>query len=235
VPLDTVFRAETPEGISLALKPAGFVARTEAFLIDFALRLGLMFVVLMAANFAGALGPALMMISFFAIEWFYPVVFELAMAGATPGKRALGLQVVMDTGLPVTPTASLLRNLLRAADFLPFLYASGLVAMLWRSDFRRLGDLAAGTLVVHAAPVKLHGPVPDAAPCAALRPLGQREQAAILAWAGRATRLTPARFEELAALAQGVAPFDETNPKATASQRLLGVAQAILGRERKAS
>jgi uncharacterized RDD family membrane protein YckC len=233
VQLDTVFRAETPEGISLALRPAGFVARSEAFMIDFALRMGIMFAVMIAATLARALGPALLMISFFAVEWFYPVAFELAMGGATPGKRALGLQVVMETGLPVTPTASVLRNLLRTADFLPALYAIGVVCLLWRNDFRRLGDLAAGTIVVHAAPVKLHGAVPDAEPLAPARALDQREQAAIVAWAGRASRLTPARFEELAALVQHVAPQDESTAKpAPAAARLLGVAHAILGRTR---
>jgi uncharacterized RDD family membrane protein YckC len=232
VPLDTVFRAETPEGIALTLKPAGFVARAEAYLIDFALRLGAMLLILIVASIARGLGPAVVMISYFLLEWFYPVVFELTM-GATPGKRALGLQVVMETGLPVTPTASLLRNLLRAADFLPAMYALGTVAMLWRSDFRRLGDLAAGTLVVHAAPVKLHGEVPEAPPCPPSRPLDRREQAAIVAWAGRASRLTPARFEELARMAQAVAPAPETQPGSSASQRLLGVAHSILGRRKE--
>jgi uncharacterized RDD family membrane protein YckC len=232
VPLDTVFRAETPEGISLALKPAGMVARSEAYLLDFALRMGLMMVVLTIGGMAGGLGPALMMISYFLVEWFYPVLFELLPGGATPGKRALGLQVVMDTGLPVTPAASLIRNLLRAADFLPFMYATGLAAMLCRSDFRRLGDLAAGTLVVHAAPVKLHGAVPDAAPQPAARPLDEREQAAVVAWAGRAASLTPARLEELAVLAQSIVPAGAAGAGTTASQRLMGVAQAILGRER---
>lgn len=233
MPLDTVFRAETPEGISLALKPAGMVARSEAYLIDFALRMGIMFGVMIVAGVAGALGPALMMVSYFLIEWFYPVLFELLPGGATPGKRALGLQVVMDTGLPVTPAASLLRNLLRAADFLPFLYAIGFVSMLWRADFRRLGDLAAGTLVVHAAPVKLHGPVPDAQPRPAARPLNEREQAAIVAWAGRAASLTPARFEELAMIAQAIAPAGPADAGLPPSRRLMGVAQAILGRTRQ--
>jgi uncharacterized RDD family membrane protein YckC len=79
------------------------------------------------------------------------VLFELSPWAATPGKRALGLKVVMDDGLPVTPAASLIRNLLRAADFLPFLYAAGLISMLVRADFKRLGDLAAGHVVVHVA------------------------------------------------------------------------------------
>ena len=84
-----------------------------------------------------------MLVLLFAIEWLYPVVFELLPWAATPGKRALDLRVVMDTGLPVTPAASLTRNLLRAADFMPMLFAFGLLSMLLRRDFKRLGDLAA--------------------------------------------------------------------------------------------
>ncbi len=88
----------------------------------------------------------------FLLEWLYPVAFELTRWGATPGKRALGLKVVMDNGLPVTPAASLTRNLLRVADFLPFLYGFATVCLLTRRDFKRLGDLAAATLVVYQPP-----------------------------------------------------------------------------------
>ena len=62
---------------------------------------------------------AFWLILFFALEWFYPVAFELTPSGATPGKRAFGLKVVMDNGLPVTPAASLTRNLLRVGRLSP--------------------------------------------------------------------------------------------------------------------
>ena len=55
----------------------------------------------------------------------------------------------MDNGLPVTPAAALSRNLLRAADFLPFAYGFAIVSMLVRHDCKRLGDIAAATIVVH--------------------------------------------------------------------------------------
>ena len=83
------------------------------------------------------------------LEWFYPVVFELSRSGATPGKSVVGIKVVMDNGLPVTPAASFTRNLLRVADFLPFLFGAAIVSMLLRQDSKRLGDLAAATIVVH--------------------------------------------------------------------------------------
>jgi len=176
------------------------------------------------------LGGALFLILLFGVEWFYPVLFELMPGSATPGKRALGLKVVMDSGLPITPAASLVRNLLRAADFLPFLYAFGLVAMLLRPDFKRIGDLAAGTLVVHAGSVRLHGAMPEAAPRAPARALSTEEQAAIVAWAGRATRLTAARHDELAQLA---APLTRSASRpadtAHATEQLLGIAHWIVG------
>src|SRR6185295_5787873 len=174
-------------------------------------------------NPLGRFGAGLGLILWFALEWFYPVAFELWLAGATPGKKALGLAVVMDSGLPVTPAASLTRNLLRAADFLPAGYVFAFVAMLWRPDFKRLGDLAAGTLVVHLRTVHLHGELPKAPPVAPTRHLAPRAQAALVAWAGRSARLSEARLVELALIAAPAAGPGATDRETT--QRLLGVAQ----------
>ncbi|OWQ93113.1 hypothetical protein CDN99_01005 [Roseateles aquatilis] len=228
--IDTLALAETPEGIVLSLRPAGLVARTMAFLIDLLIRLAIDLVLIMVLGAWGNFGGGLVMIGVFCVEWLYPIVFELGRGGATPGKRAQGLRVVMDTGLPVTPAASITRNLLRVADFLPLAYAFGIVTMLLNRDCKRLGDLAAGTLVVHTEPVILHDPAPSAASLAPARPLNQRERAAISAWAGRARRLTPERFEELAALAAPVLPpVQPGEPRRGTSERLLGVAHWLMG------
>lgn len=229
VSLDTLFTAETPEGIALALRPAGIVPRFYAFAIDLAIRFGAMIAAITVLSLLGRFGMGVLLVVFFALEWFYPVLFELTLSGATPGKRALGLRVVMDSGLPVTPSASLLRNLLRAADFLPLAYGFGFASMLWRGDFKRIGDLAAGTLVVHATKVTLHGPLPDVPPGAPARTLSPREQAAVIAWAARSTRLTEARLIELAMLARPVIAGPASTPK-DSSLRLLGVAQWLLGK-----
>jgi uncharacterized RDD family membrane protein YckC len=230
VRLDTLYTAETPEGIGLSLRPAGLVSRSTAYLVDFGIRLVIMIVVAMVAGAMGGMGKALILISYFLLEWLYPVLFELAPGSATPGKRALGLRVVMDSGLPVTPAAALTRNLLRAADFMPALYTFGAAAMLSRHDFKRLGDLAAGTLVVYADTVNLHGEVPKAKPITPVRSLTPHEQAVIVSWAGRANRLTPARLEELACLALPVvAKADQALADQNASAHLLGVAQWVLG------
>ncbi|MDQ6640256.1 MAG: RDD family protein, partial [Pseudomonadota bacterium] len=149
--LDTRYAAETPEGIALWLRPAGVVPRLYAYLLDASIRFIFFIFCYIFLALLGNLGQGLALLLFFLLEWLYPVAFELSAGAATPGKRMVDLTVVMDSGLPITPAASLTRNLLRGADFLPSLYAFGLLSMLFRHDFKRLGDIAAGTLVVHAA------------------------------------------------------------------------------------
>ncbi|MET0335659.1 MAG: RDD family protein [Rhizobacter sp.] len=223
--LDTLYTAETPEGIALSLRPAGVAPRALAYMVDLCVRFGVFIGVSIFAIPFGGMGQGLLLVGYFLLEWFYPVFFELGRKGATPGKRMFGLTVVMDSGLPVTPAAAITRNLLRAADFIPVGYASGLLSMLLRRDFKRLGDLAAGTLVVYADDVALHGALPDAPATAPARPLAPHEQAAIVAWAGRASRLTPARLDELAVLARSVTPGGGGD----ATRKLLGVAQWLVG------
>jgi uncharacterized RDD family membrane protein YckC len=227
--LDTVVSAETPEGILLELRPAGLSSRLYAFAIDWMIRILALYAVAIAMRPIGGLGRGLFFILFFLLEWFYPVAFELSRAGATPGKRLFRLKVVMDDGLPITPVASVTRNLLRAADFLPMLYGVAIVSMLIRADCKRLGDLAAGTLVVHqphATPKTLLAAV---APLAPARPLALRDQAAIIALATRAPRLTTDRLDELAALAASVTGGD-SGPGPQLTRRVLGVAEYLMGR-----
>jgi uncharacterized RDD family membrane protein YckC len=227
--LDTVVTAETPEGIFLQLRPAGLCARFYAFAIDWLIRIVVLYVVAIVTRPFRGIGLAAWLILLFFLEWFYPVAFELWRAGATPGKRLLNLKVVMDDGLPVTPVASLARNLLRAADFLPMLYGAAIVSVLTRADCKRLGDLAAATLVVHrprATPKMARAVVVPLAPTRALRP---RDQAAVIALAARAPLLTADRLDELAVLAASVAGGD-CRPGPQLTQRVLGVAEWLLGR-----
>lgn len=226
--LDTLTSAETPEGIALALRPAGVVARAGAFAIDLMIRGTLMLIVSAVLSPLGRFGSGLALILWFSLEWFYPVLFELLPGGATPGKRALGLRVTMDSGLPITPAASLLRNLLRTADFLPFAYGLGLATVLMRSDFKRLGDIAAGTIVVHVQRATLHGALPQATPVAPAQALSPRAQAAVIAWAGRSTRITEARLAELAQLATPVTGVTAASRDAVV--RLLSVANWLMGK-----
>jgi uncharacterized RDD family membrane protein YckC len=227
--LDTIVSAETPEGILLELRPAGLTARCYAFLLDLLIKLAVLYVFEIGAAVAGGIGLALNIILIFVLEWLYPVAFELSRWGATPGKRSLGLRVVMDNGLPVTPAGSLTRNLLRAADFLPLLYGFAVVSMLLRRDAKRLGDLAAATLVVYQPRPPARIPNNDIATLAPAIAVAPRDQAAVIALAERATRLTAARVDELAGLAAQVSGnAGETGPEVT--RRVLGVAQWFLGR-----
>jgi uncharacterized RDD family membrane protein YckC len=227
--LDTAVYAETPEGILIELRPAGIVARFYAFSIDFAIRIGIFFLASFVSAGLGMLRLAFLFILMFVLEWFYPVLFELSRWGATPGKQALGLKVVMDNGLPITPAASLTRNLLRFADFLPLMYGFAFVSMLMRKDFKRLGDIAAATLVVHQ-PLPVPKPAQqDIEPLAPARTLAPQDQAAIIALAARASRLTPERLDELAAIAAPVAGAEgKSGPEVT--RRVLAVAQWLLGK-----
>ncbi len=227
--LDTVVSAETPEGILLELRPAGLSARFYAFTLDWVIRLAIMYAAAMAVAFTGGIGVAFWFILFFALEWFYPVAFELTPSGATPGKRVFGLKVVMDNGLPVVPAASLTRNLLRAADFLPFLYGFAIVSMLLRRDCKRLGDIAAATIVVHEPRAVPRITLDDVTPVMPSMSLAPQDQAAVIALASRAPRLTAERLDELAALAATVSgDAGRSGPEVT--RRVLGVAQWLLGR-----
>jgi len=224
--LDTRVHVETPEGITLSLRPAGWVARCQAFLIDFGIRVALLIAAsLLLGRIEGVGFGAFLVLAFF-VEWFYPVLFELSARAATPGKRALGMRVVMADGMPVTPAASLLRNLLRAVDFLPFFYALGLLSMLLRADFQRLGDIAAGTLVVHDTSVVLHGEPAGAEPQPPAQALTPAQQTAIVDWALRTPRLTVPRAEELALLALPVLRPGPGSP----GMRLLALAHWAWGR-----
>jgi len=227
--LDTIIVAETPEGILLELRPAGLTARLYAFILDWIVRLAIIYAAAMLASFVGGLGIAFWILLLFALEWLYPVVFELLPSGSTPGKVAFGLKVVMDDGLPVTPAAALTRNVLRAADFLPFLYGFGVASMLSRRDSKRLGDIAAATLVVHHVPAAARIAPLDVPPVVPAKLLAPEDQAAVIALAARAPRLTPERLDELAALAAAVSgDAGGTGPQVT--RRVLGVAQWFLGR-----
>lgn len=219
--IDTVRVHETPEGVDLALRVAGPVPRAAALAVDAFIKLGLYLLLSPLLALAG-LGMGLFLLAAFLLEWFYPVFFELR-SGATPGKQALGLAVVHDDGTPVEASASLVRNLLRVVDFLPLGYGAGLVCTLVDRDFRRLGDLAAGTLVVHVRTPAVAGEVPAHAPLPPPRPLPLVAQQAILACAERGPRLSPQRRAELAEI---LSPLNGTRGEA-AWEALLGYANWI--------
>src|SRR6185295_16576709 len=139
------------------------------------------FIVGMLASRLGTAGWGVVLIVAFFVEWLLPAWFETAWGGQTPGKRLFRLAVLNDDGTPVRWPAAITRNLLRAADFLPFLYGVGLVSMLMNRDFKRLGDLAAGTVVVYQPEkAEANKNIPAAAAIAPPVPLTLEEQRAVL-------------------------------------------------------
>jgi len=181
----------------LELRIAGPVVRACAWAIDAGIRLLLYLAIGFLFAFFGGLGLAVILIGFFLIEWFYPVLFEVR-SGATPGKRALGIWVIHDNGTPVSWSSSLVRNLVRAADFFPLFYGFGLVTMLANRDFKRLGDLAAGTLVVYHERRPERSAPPPVAPLPPPADLGVEDQRMLLAFAERGGLLSRERSIELA-------------------------------------
>jgi uncharacterized RDD family membrane protein YckC len=226
--IDTITTAETPEGIAIAMVPAGFAVRATAFLIDGALRIGILAASGVALGAGGRVGSGLLLIALFVINWLYSPIFELMPAAATPGKRVMGLHVMMASGLPITPAGALIRNLMRAVDFLPLLYGFGILCTLLRQDARRLGDLAGGTLVAYRSPVRGPGTLGEGEPVAPSVPLTPRQQAAIAAFAWRVPRLTPGRAEEIALLAAAAAP----DAGGSITARLVGMARWFHGQRR---
>lgn len=223
--LDTRHAIATPEGVDLMLVPAGAVARASAFGIDLLIRGAVLGVIALLLGALGALGKGMFLLIAFLLEWFYPVAFEIWSKGATPGKRALDLCVVESDGRPVGFAASMIRNLLRAADFLPFLFGFGLLFMLFHPRFQRLGDLAAGTLVVWAPDIMKVAALPAAPLVAPGVKLRLQEQKALIAFAERSARLSPSRQEELADI---LAPLTQASGRKSV-EKLQGMARWLAG------
>lgn len=245
--LDTVRAVETPEGVEIGLRLAGPVPRFLAWSIDLALRAGVYILLSIPLSLLGQSGLGILLVALFLLEWFYPVLFEVLRGGATPGKKGMGLIVLHRDGTPVGWTASLVRNLVRFVDFLPLCYGFGLASMLADREFRRLGDFAAGTVVVHKDAEGVGSRVPEAPPLRPALPLSRDEQRAVIDFAERLPTWSEQRARELARLARpltsasggtvGAAGTGGTAGTIGAAGsggeevgRLLGIANWLLGR-----
>ena len=202
--LDSTLDIDTPEGVVLELPVAGLAPRALAWLVDATLKLVLLVLLSALLGWMGTTGFGLFLIVLFVVFWGYNTAFELFNHGATPGKRLLGLRVVHANGTPVGAAATIIRNLVRAVDVLPGTYLFGAVSVLMTHQFQRLGDLAAGTVVVYAAkPLRL----PVRRDLASKRPpvaLDAQAQAALITFSERAPQLTEARRQELVAVLEPV-------------------------------
>ena len=145
----------TPEGVILEATLAGVGSRFAAGFVDQLLKVA-MFAALALVGAAiesrtgtpGGVLAASVIVLVFLVQFGYDVLFETLASGRTPGKRWTGLRVVKSGGGPVGFVASAVRNILRIVDALPGFYLVGILAVLFTPNNQRLGDLAAGTLVV---------------------------------------------------------------------------------------
>ena len=225
--VDTIYKVETPEGVMLSLRVAGLPARAWAYSIDFLIRwicniaISIGFTMLLSNDFYG-----LLLIYFFFMEWFYPVFFELKKQGSTPGKKIMKLKVLHGDGTPVSFQSSCIRNLLLAAEFLPFLFGFGILASLLDTRFRRMGDMAADTIVVYDKKIS-KAQMPEVSAQVPPVPLNIEEQRAIIAFAERSNILSRARLEELAEILK---PLHESKT-AEAVESIQAYANAFAGNE----
>lgn len=170
-------------------------------------------------------GTGVFLILAFLIEWFYPVYFEVFHQGKTPGKAMFGLFVAQENASPVTPVSSLIRNLLRFVDFMPFCYGFGLLCILSNSRFQRIGDIVAGTVVLHEDITKQTQQETDVEPVTPPVPLLLNEQQALISFYQRRPMLSEERAEELAKIS-GPLVGDREN----AADYLSGMGRWIMGK-----
>lgn len=215
----------TPEGVDLQLTLAGLGSRAVARIVDQAIQTGLIIAVTVLAASVGGSGDGaavgvVFLLVLFLVQFGYDVLFEMMASGRTPGKRWSGLRVVRADGGPVGFLPSAVRNLLRLVDFLPGVYAVGMVAVVASPRNQRLGDLAAATLVVRERRGGRRSTAPPAAvPVAASPPPAGGAEAA--AW--DVSAVTP---EELATVRRflerrpGLTPDARTRLAADLAERL---------------
>lgn len=204
--LDTLQAVELADGVEIRLRSAGPMPRAGAYLIDLLIRLAVLIlggIVLSLAGFAigGKVASGLMLLVWFLLDWLYPVFFEAGKRGATPGKRMAGLRVVQATGSPITPGQAVVRNFLRFIDGMPlFTYAFGMASCLASKRFQRLGDLAAGTVVIYdrVAPLPVIAAPPPMAPVPLPVGLTADETRALALFRERAGLWSEARRVEIA-------------------------------------
>jgi uncharacterized RDD family membrane protein YckC len=171
----------TPENAEITYELAGLGSRMVACLLDTLIQLGLALVVIIPMLIAGALGmvyggivsqmsgwvEAIAVMGVFLLIWGYYLGYEAARNGQTPGKRVLRVRVVRDNGQPIDFSCAAVRNLMRYIDFLPAGYSVGIISILFSPTYRRLGDYAAGTMVVRE---RLDAPQPIRPESAAAEP-----------------------------------------------------------------
>jgi uncharacterized RDD family membrane protein YckC len=172
---------DTPEQTSLEFPLAGIGSRFLGIAADTAIQVTVGIVLVIAAvmilpglNLFGASASqwviAGVIIGIFLLNSAYFAFFEAIWNGQTPGKRYAQLRVMKDDGRPISAYDAIIRNLLRIVDSLPALYGVGLISMLFSKQSKRLGDMVAGTVVVHEKSLEGVRPMADSVVDASLPP-----------------------------------------------------------------
>lgn len=237
--LDTTTLVDTPERIRFRHRIAGPGQRAAAFIVDSVLQLlvvaAMSVIAQLLARIPGlsGVGQGQLLLGMFAVQWLYGVFFEFVLAGRTPGKMAMDLRVVRVDGSPARLPDLLLRNLVRAADFLPVGFGVGVACMAIDPRMRRLGDLVAGTMVIaedrsrSLLGVRIEPPVTEDERLAlpARVDLRASEVEAIEALLSRRRELGTDRTEELA---RSLAPVlsERTGVEAATAERVLQLVYA---------
>ena len=148
----------TPENVFIDFELAGLGSRFLAFLIDFMIQCMTIFLIIvliysseLSLYSGGEIDSyitALGIVVVFMIYNGYFIFWEMLMNGQSPGKRILNLMVIKETGEAITFFDSALRNIIRVIDFLPSFYLVGSVIMVFNENYKRIGDMAANTIVV---------------------------------------------------------------------------------------
>jgi uncharacterized RDD family membrane protein YckC len=145
---------ETPESVRLAFRLAGPGTRAGAYAVDLGIRTAALYAIITV--FSIVLFPlaetgvptGVYFVVAFVLEWGYGCLFETFWNGQTPGKRAFHLRVINVEGYPIGFYEAMLRNLLRAADFVPVFYGVGFLVASTSERMQRIGDIVAGTMVI---------------------------------------------------------------------------------------
>lgn len=161
-PLSNRTYLETPENVRLAFRLAGPGTRLGAYGIDLVVRGTIFYVIASVLNLlrpltGTGLTTGVFFVLIFALEWGYGAFFETWWSGQTPGKRTLGLRVIKTEGYAIGFYEAMLRNLLRAADFVPLFYAAGFLSTVMTPRMQRIGDIVAGTMVIREKRPQLKG------------------------------------------------------------------------------
>ncbi len=201
-----VLQVRTPENVILDFELAGIGSRGVAVVIDLLIQYTLLTMIAVIMFFiAGAEALNVMLVGdntayivislllIFVIQFGYFLLFEYFMNGVTPGKKAVGLKVMMANGEPVSLTASFIRNFIRLADMLPGFYGIAILSVFFTKQYMRIGDLAANTVVVKLKKEtkRFENPVQGktaTATATANLPISPKEEALLLEYYARKTQ-----------------------------------------------